>query len=85
MALLAGLGLALSRRFKTLQRSAVPDRATADQCGVLRHHVRRVLRVRPTEEVGIVISTYRVTAASPANFQAIFDTPVDPKPAHTWR
>ena len=35
----------------------------------------------PLQEVGNVISTYRVTEASLANFQAILDSPVDPKPA----
>ena len=35
----------------------------------------------PLQEVGNVINTYRVTEASLANFQAILDTPVDPKPA----
>src|SRR5687767_10971789 len=34
----------------------------------------------PLQDVGNVISTYRVTEASLARFQTILDTPVDPKP-----
>jgi len=36
----------------------------------------------PLQEVGNVINTYRETEVSLKNLQAIFDTPVEPRPAH---